>query len=170
MSTTSSARLARRLLAAATITIAGSAAVIASSPNVGAQTTPTTTAAAAKAPAIKLADSRLGRILVDGDGLSLYMFVPDRPNVSNCEGQCLVAWPPVLLPAGKTLSDIDLGDGLRRVSLGIAMRENGTRQITYNGWPLYYWFRDTKPGDVLGQWVNNIWFVINDTGVPITPR
>ncbi len=119
---------------------------------------------------LKIASSALGPIIVDDKGLSIYMFTPDRPNVSVCEGQCLVAWPPIMLPKGSTLADVAIGPEMRRSLLGVAMREDGSRQVTYNGWALYYWFRDTKPGDVLGQWVNNIWFVLTAEGAPITTR
>jgi predicted lipoprotein with Yx(FWY)xxD motif len=113
---------------------------------------------------IKLADSKLGKILVGDKGLSLYMFTPDRFNVSNCEGQCLALWPPVMLGKGETLANVDLGDGLRRSKLGVAMREDGSRQVTYNGWALYYWVRDSVAGDVKGQWVGSVWFVLNEDG------
>jgi predicted lipoprotein with Yx(FWY)xxD motif len=135
-----------------------------------AQTTPTTTTAAPPKIKIGMADSSLGRIMVDGSGITRYMFAPDRYNVSNCEGRCLTAWPPLKLRAGQTLEDVELSGGLRRLKLSVALVEDGSRQVTYNGWPLYYWFRDTKPGDVLGQWVNDIWWVLNEDGVPNTGR
>jgi predicted lipoprotein with Yx(FWY)xxD motif len=116
---------------------------------------------------IKVASSKLGPIMVDEKGLSLYMFTPDAPNVSVCEGQCLVAWPPIMLKTGETLANVKLeGGNLRRSKLGVAMRFDGSRQVTYNGWPLYYWFRDKVPGDVSGQWVGNVWFVMNGEGDP----
>ena len=139
----------------------------------GAQTAPATPAAtAAKKPSITLgvASSKYGSIMVDDKGLSLYMFTPDARNVSVCEGQCLVAWPPIMLGKDDTLANVELNGGLRRSRLGVAMRENGSRQVTYNGWPLYYWFRDSKAGDTLGQWVGNVWFVLSQEGEPISLR
>jgi predicted lipoprotein with Yx(FWY)xxD motif len=131
----------------------------------------TTTTAKAGPIVIKMASSKLGNIMVDEKGLSLYMFVPDARNVSNCEGQCLVAWPPIMLGAGQTLDDVKLdGDTFRRSLLGVALRADGSRHVTYNGWPLYYWFRDRAAGDVLGQWVGNVWFVMNQHGEPVTLR
>ncbi len=126
----------------------------------------------AKKPAhtIAVKDSKLGPILTDGAGMSLYMFTPDRRNVSNCEGACLAAWPPIMLKAGESLDDVVLEGNLRRSLLGIAMRFDGTRQVTYNGWPLYYWVRDRVAGDVTGQWVGNVWFVINGNGAPNSAR
>jgi predicted lipoprotein with Yx(FWY)xxD motif len=128
--------------------------------------------AAAKKPSISIgvASSKLGNIMVDDKGLSLYMFTPDARNVSNCEAACLTAWPPIMLGKDDTLADVELTGGLRRSLLGVAMRENGSRHVTYNGWPLYYWFRDAKAGDVLGQWVGNVWFVLSPDGAPISTR
>lgn len=125
-----------------------------------------------KPPAITLAmgDSRLGRVMVDGEGLTLYMFAVDGRNVSNCEGQCLTFWPPLLLPKGGSLADVRVGANLRRLELGVAMRADGTAQVTYRGWPLYYWALDARPGDVRGQWVTNNWWVLNEDGVPNLTR
>jgi predicted lipoprotein with Yx(FWY)xxD motif len=119
---------------------------------------------------LKVAPSKLGNIIVDDKGMSIYMFSPDKRNVSVCEGQCLVAWPPLMLSKTGSLADVALSDGLRRSQLGVALREDGSRQVTYGGWPLYYWFRDAKAGDVNGQWVGNVWFVMNGEGTPVTLR
>jgi predicted lipoprotein with Yx(FWY)xxD motif len=133
-----------------------------------AQTSPATTAPAttvkASTLAIRVQDSKLGPVLADASGLTLYMYSPDRYNVSVCEGQCLAAWPPFMLPKGKTLSDIEIPSSLRRSKLGVAMRENGTAQVTYDGWALYTWVRDSKAGDVTGQAVGNIWWVFTEDG------
>jgi predicted lipoprotein with Yx(FWY)xxD motif len=119
---------------------------------------------------LKISDSKLGKIVTDGEGLTIYMFTPDAHNVSVCEGRCLQAWPPIMLKTGQTLADVKLEGGLRRSKLGVAMREDGSRHVTYDGWPLYYWFNDAKPGDVLGQWVGNVWFVLNENGSPSTVK
>ena len=115
-------------------------------------------------------DSKLGPIIVDDKGMSLYMYTPDAPNVSVCEGGCLAAWPPVMLKAGETLANVKLEGGLRRSLLGVAMRFDGSRHVTYAGWPLYYWVRDRAPGDVTGQWVGSIWFVVSPAGHPMSNR
>jgi predicted lipoprotein with Yx(FWY)xxD motif len=110
--------------------------------------------------ALKMADTSLGSIVVDGKGMTLYMFAKDTANTSNCEGQCLVAWPPLV---GKPT----MGAGVDDSKLGSITRADGSTQATYNGWPLYYWKDDTKPGDVLGQNVNNVWFVLDRDGDPV---
>ncbi|NHB85790.1 hypothetical protein G7085_17755 [Tessaracoccus sp. HDW20] len=72
-------------------------------------------------------------------------------------GQCLVNWPPLL---GKPAAGAGVDDSL----LGSFQRADGTTQATYNGWPLYYWKNDTAPGDVTGQNVQGVWFVIDRDG------
>ncbi len=144
------------------ITLASSLAVAASAPSSAAETKPSMT--------LVVRDSRLGPIITDDKGMSLYMFTPDARNVSNCEGACLNVWPPMMLKAGETLDDIAVEGSLRRSKLGIAMRFDGSRQVTYNGFPLYWWVRDKVPGDVTGQWVGNVWFVLNGAGDPNAAR
>ncbi len=107
--------------------------------------------------ALKMADSSLGSILVDGNGKTLYLFTKDSPNTSACAGQCLVAWPPLI---GKPT----VGSGVDDSKLGSFTRADGSVQATYNGWPLYYWKGDAKAGDVAGQNVQSVWFVIDHDG------
>lgn len=107
--------------------------------------------------ALKMADSSLGSILVDGKGMTLYLFTKDSPNTSACTGQCLVNWPPLI---GKPT----MGAGVDDSKLGSFTRADGSVQATYNGWPLYYWKNDTKAGDVTGQNVQTVWFVLDRDG------
>ena len=104
-----------------------------------------------------VADSTLGSILVDGDGNTLYLFTPDNQGESVCYDQCEAAWPPLLDP-------IEAGDGITASLLGTAPRTDGTEQITYNGWPLYYFANDTAPGDINGQGINDVWYVLTPNG------
>ena len=99
----------------------------------------------------------LGKILTDGQGMTLYLYTPDKENVSNCYDQCAVNWPPLLVDAGQAPA---AGAGLTG-ELGVAERTDGGRQVTYNGMPLYLWIRDGQPGDVTGQGVGNVWFVVH---------
>ncbi len=100
-----------------------------------------------------------GIYLTDSEGMSLYIFLNDSPAVSNCYDACAVNWPPFL-----TAGNIQVGEGLNENLLGITERTDGTMQVTYNGWPLYYWINDVNPGDVTGQGVNSIWYVIDPDG------
>jgi predicted lipoprotein with Yx(FWY)xxD motif len=130
----------------------------------GSLSVPAVQAAAPKAaptgPAmVGAAERALGNILVDSKGWSLYAFLPDNDTASTCYGGCAVAWPP-LLTNGLPVA----GNGVNAGLLGTTTRTDGTTQVTYNGWPLYYWFRDTGPGDVRGQWVGKTWFALNADG------
>lgn len=101
------------------------------------------------------ADATLGPILSDSAGRTLYVFTKDWPGISTCYDQCATAWPP-LLTRSEPVAPAGL-DGL----LGATERNDGSRQVTYNGMPLYYWAKDTKPGDTTGQKVGGVWFVVN---------
>ncbi len=129
----------------------------------GAQPSPTPSddsAPAASSVSVETADSGLGTILVDGAGMTLYLFTNDSPGVSTCEGACLEAWPPVL-------GQPSAGTGADDSRLGTLERSDGTTQVTYNGWPLYRWAQDNAPGDTTGQGVNGIWWVVDPDGDPI---
>ncbi len=108
-------------------------------------------------------DPKLGKILVDGKGMTLYMFAKDKPNQSNCAGDCLKAWPPFLSDAPVA------GDGVDASLLSTTAMSDGKNIVTYNGMPLYYFVKDTKPGDVLGQNVNEVWFVVAPDGKAVQP-
>ena len=131
---------------------------------------PASTAPASSAPApadaatlaLGTADTSLGSILTDGKGMTLYMFTKDtqNSNASACTGQCLAAWPPLF---GKPTA----GTGADDSKLGSFALPDGSIQATYNGWPLYYWKDDAKPGDATGQKVGGVWFVLDRDGDPI---
>jgi predicted lipoprotein with Yx(FWY)xxD motif len=108
----------------------------------------------------------LGTVLVDGQGLTLYLYSTDRQGApSRCYGVCAVAWPPLVLPAG--VSRPIAGPGIQARLLGTAPRSDGSRQITYNGWPLYLWPPDGAPGKATGQALTNaggLWYVLDPAG------
>jgi predicted lipoprotein with Yx(FWY)xxD motif len=105
-------------------------------------------------------NATLGSLLVDSQGMTLYLYTTDTPNKSNCYGPCAVAWPP-LLTAGAPIA----GSGVTASLLGTTTRTDGTTQVTYNGWPLYYFQTDKAAGDTTGENVQNVWFVITPAGV-----
>lgn len=121
------------------------------------------TGASANATLSVADDPTLGKILVDGNGMTLYMFAKDKPNQSNCAGDCLKAWPPFLSDAPV------VGDGVDASLLSTTAMSDGKHIVTYNGMPLYYFVKDTKPGDVLGQNVNEVWFVVAPDGKVVQP-
>jgi len=97
-----------------------------------------------------------GDYLVGPGGMTVYIFYDDAPGLSNCYGRCAVNWPPLLLPNGHNLS---AGYGVPG-ELGTILRQDGTRQITYNGYPLYYWKDDKYPGETNGQGIDEAWFIV----------
>ena len=105
----------------------------------------------------------LGSFLTDDKGMTLYLFTKDTPNTSNCYDKCATAWPP-LLTNGKPAAS----DGVDASKLGTTTRKDGTTQVTYNGWPLYYYQKDKAPGDVTGQTVGDVWYVVSPAGDQIT--
>jgi len=129
---------------------------------VGLDTLPVTSGPAADAVVVNTSSHpSLGQILVDGSGRTLYMFTRDEPGKSNCDAGCMQAWPP-LLAAG----DVVAGDGVDSALLGTAELPDGTRVVTYNQMPLYYWAGDSRPGDANGQNVNGVWFAVSPQGKP----
>ena len=113
----------------------------------------------------------LGKVLVDGQGFTLYLFVPDHQGQSTCYGTCADGWPPLLLPAGATAPLA--GKGIDASLLGTTKRTDGSVQITYNNWPLYTWQGDSTPGEATGQGINSLgglWYVLSPSGAEITTK
>ncbi|MDN4644289.1 COG4315 family predicted lipoprotein [Arthrobacter sp. PsM3] len=134
-----------------------------------AATTPPGSAAAGSAPApapasaatdLKVADSSAGRIVVDGKGMSVYVYAKDVKDSgrSACTGGCLQSWPPVLAAAGTPTADGVTG------TVGTIATPDGKKQLTINGMPVYYYAKDTAAGDILGQGVGSVWHLIAPSG------
>jgi predicted lipoprotein with Yx(FWY)xxD motif len=116
----------------------------------------TLTSGLATAPIIMLAESdALGSYLTDAAGMSLYTFSRDVPGTSTCYDRCATAWPPLLVEDGAALA---ADEGIAG-ELGTTERDDDTIQVTYNGWPLYYWINDAAPGDTTGHNVGNVWAI-----------
>ncbi len=133
----------------------------------GGQTTPVTE----QAYEVKIATvGTLGPVLVDGQGITLYMFAADHQGQpSTCVDVCAVQWPPLTLPQG-TAAPL-AGPGINAALLNTSKRSDGSTQITYNGWPLYTWPVDSAPGQATGQGLNNLgglWWVVDADGNPVT--
>lgn len=103
--------------------------------------------------AIHVAETELGPTLVDADGMTLYGFTPDTPTASSCTGGCAENWPPVP-------GDAELSPDLDAASFTTITRDDGTTQLVFGDWPLYRFVGDSRPGDIAGQGVNDVWFVI----------
>jgi predicted lipoprotein with Yx(FWY)xxD motif len=100
-----------------------------------------------------------GEILTDGEGRALYLFTKDVGGTSTCTGECATAWPPFTVE-GEPVA----GEGVDQARLGTITRDDGTTQVTYNGHPLYYYAEDVNAGDVTGQGVGGVWFLVNPQG------
>ena len=103
----------------------------------------------------------LGAILVDGAGRTLYLLIEDERNRSNCGEGCTQTWPPLLIEG-----DASAGEGVTQQVLKSIRRDDGSNQVAYNGWPLYYFSGDETPGDAEGQNSGGIWFVVSIYGGP----
>jgi len=101
------------------------------------------------------AGSDFGNYLIDGSGRSLYIFSNDNENVSNCKGDCLIKWPVFYT------ENLVVPSGLNSSDFGVITRDDGTLQTTYNGHPLYYFFKDKMRGDIKGHQVKDIWFLVS---------
>ena len=100
-------------------------------------------------------DPEFGTFFTDPDGMALYIFLNDEPDSgeSTCYDQCEDNWPVFSAEEPLTLPDDVPGE------LDTITREVGSTQVTYNGWPLYYWIADEEPGDVTGQGVGDVWYL-----------
>ena len=115
------------------------------------------------AATVVIADSDLGQILTAADGMTVYLFMPDAQGAPTCLDSCAAQWPPVTVD---DVSQLSGGDGVDASLLGTVDRPEGI-QVTYNGWPLYFYVGDTTPGDTTGQDQGGVWFVVDPTGNPI---
>lgn len=116
--------------------------------------------ASATTESLMVADSALGEIVVDGEGMTVYMFDNDTQggDASACEGQCAANWPAVTTEADAPEVEGVTGE------VGTITGVDGATQVTLNGWPLYTFVGDEAPGDVAGQGVNEVWWVLSPAG------
>jgi predicted lipoprotein with Yx(FWY)xxD motif len=115
------------------------------------------------AGAVAVADNpKLGKILVDSKGFTLYDFHKDKGGKSACYGACANAWPPLTTSGAPQATN-----GAEAAKLGTAKRSDGTVQVTYAGHPLYTYVTDTKPGDVNGNDFSSFgaqWYALTPSG------
>ena len=126
----------------------------------------TTTGAKAKSPTLKLRKTGLGTVIVDSHGRTLYEFGHDLKNKSRCSGACASNWPPAAAPAKPTVAK-----GIAKSKLKVIKRANGSRQLSYNGHPLYRFVGDSKAGDTNGENIvafGGKWDVLSKSGAIVT--
>jgi predicted lipoprotein with Yx(FWY)xxD motif len=102
----------------------------------------------------------IGKYFTDTEGKTLYWFKKDSPGKSACTGPCLEKWPVYYRESDKAPK------GIKAKYFGTITREDGKKQTTFRGYPLYYWSNDKEAGDTTGQGVNNVWSVINPDNFP----
>jgi predicted lipoprotein with Yx(FWY)xxD motif len=107
-----------------------------------------------------------GMYLTDAAGRALYLFEADTKTTSNCAGACATNWPP-LISSGM----VTAASAVNASAISMITRSEGTRQVTYNGHPLYYFIADKAAGDTNGQGVNafgGLWLLLTPSGQAIT--
>ena len=110
----------------------------------------------------QVAETDLGTILVDTDGMTVYLFEADTDGASTCYDDCAASWPAVLAEQPTA------GDGVDDSLLGTTERDDGEVQVTYAGHPLYVFSGDSAPGDTNGQEVGDVWYVVDARGKAVT--
>jgi len=114
----------------------------------------------AAADGVSTASTDLGTVLVDPDGMTVYVFTNDVAGESTCYDSCADTWPAV--PA-----DVPISSDLDSAMFGATTRTDGTEQLTVGGQPLYLYAPDSAPGDTTGQGVGEVWFVVDADGAMI---
>ena len=129
-----------------------------SAPTTSATGAPSTAGSSAAFPLKSANDAKLGEILVDAKGMTLYMNKNDTATTSSCYTTCAQNWPPLTTSSGTQAS---LASGVTG-TLATLTRTDNTTQVTYNGHPLYYWKGDKAPGDTTGNGLlSGAWSVVN---------
>ncbi|OAE03226.1 hypothetical protein [Arthrobacter sp. OY3WO11] len=125
-----------------------------------ASVTPPSAPPASAAVDLMTATSSAGDIVVASNGMSVYFFTKDVKDsgTSACTDACLAAWPPVT-----TAAETPQVEGVTG-TVGTITTPDGAKQVTLNGLPLYYFAKDTKAGDILGQGVNGVWYLADPSG------
>lgn len=127
-----------------------------------------TSSAAAATVDLRSTGTKLGKVLVDQKGRTLYLFQKDKGPKSTCSGACASVWPP-LTTSGKPKA----GSGVMASLLGTSRRADGKTQVTYNGHPLYLYVSDAKPGDTKGENLDQFgaeWYVLSAKGDKVEPK
>ena len=117
----------------------------------------------ASGAALATASSSLGEIVVDGKGMTVYMYDKDTQGsgASTCTGQCATNWPAVTTESTTPVVEGVTGD------VGTITGVNGATQVTLDGWPLYTYVGDSAAGDTNGQGVGGIWWVLTPAGAKV---
>jgi predicted lipoprotein with Yx(FWY)xxD motif len=121
---------------------------------------------AAAGVSLALADTALGKIIVDGKGNTLYMFTPDEDagGTPTCKDQCAANWPAL---KADSAAAVTAGAGLDSSKISVVAAVDGGNQVKYGEYPLYFFAKDTAAGQTNGQGVGGKWYVVGADGEPI---
>ena len=140
---------------------AGSATSAGAAYGYGTQTTQATQAAPASSSSVptvafKVSHTRAGPVLASSRGLTLYYYSADKRHSgkSACTGTCATAWPPLAAPVKAPAGVLLPG------KLGVITRPGGFKQVTLNGYPLYFYIGDKTAGQVTGNGIGGAWHVV----------
>jgi predicted lipoprotein with Yx(FWY)xxD motif len=142
-------RFVRTVLVAGALALAASAAV----------------SAAGGRAVLKVEKTKLGKVVANSKGLTLYIFRADHGKTSACYGKCAIYWPPVLT-TGKPVAR----PGIEASLIGTTRRKDGKLQVTYKGHPLYGFLPDKKPGQTTGEGSKAFgagWYALTPKGIEI---
>jgi predicted lipoprotein with Yx(FWY)xxD motif len=123
-------------------------------------------ASASGGTVVTTAKSSAGTVLTSGSGRAVYQWAKDTGDMSNCTGACAGAWPPVTTTGAATASG-----GAKASDIGTITRSDGTKQVTYDGHPLYYFSGDSGPGTASGQGSDAFganWWLVAPAGSDVT--
>jgi predicted lipoprotein with Yx(FWY)xxD motif len=165
--------LSRKLTLAALAAPIGAAALIATACSSASHTTSpggpssgAASAASASSMTVRTQTGPLGSFLADGSGRALYLFASDTSSTSNCSGACATLWPPLTANGSVSASGAASSSDIATIT-----RQDGTKQVTYAGHPLYYFAGDRGAGQTSGQGVNEfgaLWWLVAPSGQKIT--
>jgi predicted lipoprotein with Yx(FWY)xxD motif len=117
---------------------------------------------------VGIANEGLGKILVNSQARTLYLFQKDSGTMSECTGACAVNWPPLRASGAPVV-----GSGATASMVGTTPRSDGKPQITYNGHPLYLFVKDRRPGDTNGEGLTAFggsWFAVSPAGNQVSAQ
>jgi predicted lipoprotein with Yx(FWY)xxD motif len=146
-------------VAVAVVTIAAAAIAVILLSRSSTPAAPPAAPRAAAAPSVRVAQTKLGRILVTGEGRTLYLYMKDRGTKSACSRRCMQVWPPATVSGAPVA-----GPGVAAAKLTTTKGTENGRQLVYNGHPLYTLSADVRPGQINGEGFLGTWFVVSAEG------
>ena len=156
------ARTSIAIVAAGLVVLAVAAAGCGGGSTYGASSSSSPAPSSGGRGSVKLASTKLGKVLADAQGRALYLFEADKGTMSACGGSCATVWSPLTTTGAPTA-----GAGVAASKLGTTKRSDGATEVTYNGHPLYTYAGDSAPGETSGQGLDDFgaeWYALSARG------